>query len=66
MQTGYYNGQLKGKLSLCLIITRHAMKTYRGVEVQLHHSLPRQLEESGQLYAQAALPPGKELPVRTG
>jgi hypothetical protein len=39
------------------------MKTYGGVEVQLHHSWPRHyMDVSGQLHTAAALPPGKELP----
>jgi hypothetical protein len=43
------------------------MKTYGGVEIYLHHSLPRnQLEVSGQLHAPAALPSGKEPPVPIG
>jgi hypothetical protein len=37
------------------------MKTYGGVAVQLLHSwLRHYMERSGQLYAPAALPPGKE------
>jgi hypothetical protein len=43
------------KLSLCLI-KRHDIKTYWGVEVQLHHSWPgHQMEMSGQLYSPATL-----------
>jgi len=43
---------------MCLT-KHHAMKTYEGVEVQLHRPMP-QTEESGQLHAPATLPPGKE------
>jgi hypothetical protein len=48
----------KVKLLMCLT-KHHAMKTYEGVEVQLHRPMP-QTEESGQLHAPATLPPGKE------
>jgi hypothetical protein len=53
----------KVKFFLCLT-KHHAMKTYWGVEVQLHAFLTSALEEvSGQLHAPAALPPVKDLPV---
>jgi len=43
------------------------MKTYLGVEIQLHAFLTSALDGvSGQLHAPAALPPEKEPPVPTG
>jgi hypothetical protein len=43
------------------------MKTYGGVEVQIHYFWPGHwLEVCGQLHAPAALPPGKEPPVPIG
>jgi hypothetical protein len=48
-------GHVKVKLSLCLI-KGHAMKTYGGVELQLHVVLTSTLHGSGQLHAAAALP----------
>jgi hypothetical protein len=49
------------RLKLALCLTKHyAMKTYEGVDVQIHFFLPlQQLEVSGQLHAPAALPPTK-------
>jgi hypothetical protein len=59
---------LHGKVKISLgLIKHHALKTYEGVEVQLHNSWPRQeMEVSGQLHALAALSPGKLLlvPIR--
>jgi hypothetical protein len=41
------------------------MKSYGGVDVQIHVFLPgHYLEVSGQLHAPATLTPGKEPPVR--
>jgi hypothetical protein len=41
----------------------HAMKTYEGVEVQLHLSWPRHsMEVSGQLHTLSSLPPKETLP----
>jgi hypothetical protein len=43
------------------------MKTYGGVDIQIHISLTSALAEvSGQLHTPAALPPGKEVPVPIG
>jgi hypothetical protein len=61
---------LKGKkrVKLSMYLIKHsAKKTYRGVEVQLHHSWPRhKMEVSGQLHAPTALPPSKSPPVPIG
>jgi hypothetical protein len=43
------------------------MKTWRGVEVKLHHSWPQNLMEvNSELHAPAALYPGKLSPVTIG
>jgi hypothetical protein len=53
------------KLSLCL--TKHySMKTYGGVDVQIHVFLTSAQVGDGQLQAPAAFPPGKEPPVPIG
>jgi hypothetical protein len=47
--------------STILDLSTYAMRTYRWVEVSLHHSWPRhQMKVSGRLHAPATLPPGKE------
>jgi hypothetical protein len=48
---------LEVKTPLCLI-KHHAVKTYEGVQVQVHAFLTSELDES-QLHAPIALPPGE-------
>jgi hypothetical protein len=47
------------------LISHHATKTYGKVEVYLHNSWFRHLQ-NGELYAQVDLPLRKELPVSIG